>query len=52
MLALYIENLSADYTLDGLQKNDPFSHNMEFMTYEAVNFIKDAASKVSDGDIS
>lgn len=43
---LYIENLAAsEYDFDNYS-DGTFSHNMEWITYEAVNFINDKSNEV------
>lgn len=44
---LYIENLAANENEFNNYSDGTFSHNMEWITYEAVNFINDQASQVS-----
>jgi arylsulfatase A-like enzyme len=44
---LYVENLVGFFTEHGNNEEKAFGHNMEFMTYEAINFINET---VSDGE--
>ncbi|GFH52542.1 hypothetical protein CTEN210_09018 [Chaetoceros tenuissimus] len=45
---LYIENLAANENEFNNYSDGTFSHNMEWITYEAVKFINDQASKSKD----
>jgi arylsulfatase A-like enzyme len=40
---LYIENLAEDESEYSLYSDGTFSHNMEWITYEAINFIEEQA---------
>ena len=49
MLALYIENLAdGEDSAFNSYSDGSFSHNMEWITYEAIEFINESVAEVGE----